>query len=48
MLAGNVHDIAVAGGVEKMPAKNPLTKLKIPIKGVNSIENKPAILEKIY
>jgi len=48
MFAGNVHDIAVAGGIENIPAKNPLTKLNIPVKGVNSMENKPAIFEKIY
>ena len=48
MLAGKVHDIAVAGGVEKIPAKNPLMKLKIPVRGVKSMENKPAIFEKIY
>ena len=48
MLLGKTQAIAVAGGVETMPSKNPLTKLNIPVKGVKSIVNKLAIFSKIY
>ena len=48
MLLGKTQPTAVAGGVETIPSKNPLTKLKIPVKGVKSIVNKFAIFSKIY
>jgi hypothetical protein len=48
MLVGKTQAIAVAGGVETMPVKKPLTKLKIPARGVKSTANRLAIFEKIY
>ena len=48
MLLGKTHEIAVAGGVENIPEKKPLMKLNIPVSGVKSMVNKPAIFEKIY
>jgi hypothetical protein len=48
MLLGKTHAIAVVGGVETMPAKKPLTKLKSPARGVKSSANKALIFENMY
>jgi hypothetical protein len=43
MLSGKVHDTAVVGGVELMPAKKPFKKLKIQASGLKSMEKKLAM-----
>ena len=47
MFVGKTQPIAVAGGVETMPVKKPLTKLKSPARGVKRSANKALIFEKI-
>ena len=48
MLLGKTQLMAVAGGVETMPVKKPLTKLKIPVRGVKSMANRLAIFSNMY